>query len=350
MNVSRVSGWLLGGLLLAASDARAASPCIILVHGLQKNANTDTSYDAAWKYWLNQDKGTNFITTVTKGGALPHYTVGYNGTLAWWRDGAAGEVTREIIRAAEGRTDASGRFKCDRTFAAGGKFIVVAHSMGAVVMDYILGNSRSSDINYNKVARFDLVEKYVSKVYSLSGPHRGSQAADAVCGEHNADYCNNFGWAADHVFQKGSCNRGNSPDWIRTADSVQVKLYSSASRVPIYLTAGYESDLSSTCLAGEDDGAVQYASAFACAGNPRQHYNNGDKPVCDNREKMFSGSGMLRNMDAAHERHADIKDDSDRDQRKAIPDGLWWCNGVPCKPGTEVHTRLSTAEFLTRFH
>jgi hypothetical protein len=319
-----------GGLALAtAAFSTQAAPCLIFVHGKQTNTGTYTSYTNARNYWI-KDSG-DFVRTATKSFAASYYVVGYNGTKPYWDAQSAGEVANEIVAATNGTADGGGR-RCATTYANGGTFWIVAHSMGGAVMDYIMGNNDSSDPNYNAVGPFNTVASRVSMIITTGGAHRGSEGADAVCGQ-NSGFCN---WAASWI---QSCDTATY--WLRSADDVQVKTYSNPSPKTIYLTGGYEAMASSGCLTGEDDGVVQYASIYACSGSASASYNNGN--VCTSKQE----SSGFRNLDAGHENHDDERNDVDSDTRRAIPGGIWMCSGVPCSPDTVVQSSMTTARLVS---
>lgn len=324
---------LLGLLaLLATASAAMAQPCLIFVHGKQTDRNTYLSYTSARNYWVNG--GADFVRTATKSFATSYYVVGYDGTKPYWDALSAGEVANEIVNATNGGTDGGGR-RCALTWAQGGTFWVVAHSMGGAVMDFVLGNNDASDPNFNLNGPYDVVSQRVGLVVTTGGAHRGSQGADAVCGGSNF-LCNFIA-----IFIQ-SCD--SATYWLRTTDDVNVKTFANAPARTVYLTGGYEAIFgASACLNGEDDGVVQYASIFACGGSATASYSNSN--VCNNASKQeVSG---FRNLDAAHENHSDERDDSDSDVRKAIPDGLWTCSGVPCAPNTTVQSAMTTARFVS---
>jgi hypothetical protein len=316
---------------LALAGQAQAQPCLIFVHGKQTNTNTYTSYSAARNYWVNGS--ADFIRTATKGFATSYYVVGYNGTRPYWDALSAGEVANEIVNATNGGADAGGR-RCARTYAQGGTFWVVAHSMGGAVMDFILGNNDASDPNYNFNGPYDQVAARIGLAITTGGAHRGSEGADAVCFDNNL-LCNFIA-----IFIQ-SCD--DATWWLRSSDDVQVRTFSNPPARNVYLTGGYEAIFgASACLSGEDDGVVQYASIYACNGSATAGYNNSN--VCNNSNKQEAFG--FRNLDAAHENHSDERDDSDRDTRRQIPDGNWTCNGVPCSPNTVVANSMSTAQLI----
>jgi hypothetical protein len=321
----------MAAVLLSASLA-SAQPCLIFVHGKQTNTNTFTSYTAARNYWINGSRDA--IKTATKNFVASYYVVGYNGTQPWWGAQSAGEVANEIVNATNGGADGGGR-RCALTYAQGGTFWVVGHSMAGPIMDYILGNNDPSDPNFNAVGPFDQVAQRVSLAITFGGAHRGSQGADAVCGNNNL-FCNFIA-----LFIQ-SCDTATY--WLRSADDVQVRTYSNAPARSVYLTGGYEAIFgASACLSGEDDGIVQHASQFACNGSATAGYNNSN--VCNNSAKQES-SGFL-NLDSGHENHSDERDDSDSDTRKQVPGGIWTCNGVPCAPNTTVQSSMTSARLVS---
>lgn len=312
-------------LFLGAAAQAAAQPCMIFVHGKQTNTNTFTNWSSARNYWV--DGSRDFVATATKGFATPYYVVGYNGTRPFWDAQAAGEVANEIVNATNGGTDGGGN-----SCGSSSSYWVIAHSMGNTVMDFILGNNDSSDPNFNFNGPYSTVASRISLVMSLSGAHRGSEGADAVCG--NGGFLCNFiaGFIQD-------CD--DATFWLRSDDSVQVRSFANAPARTIYLTGGYEAIFgASACLSGEDDGVVQYASIYACSGSATASYNNSN--VCTSKQES---SGFV-NLDGAHENHDDIRDDTDRDTRKAIPGGIWTCGGSPCSPNTTVQSSMSTAQFI----
>jgi hypothetical protein len=325
------------GMVLAAAAALAApqvlaQPCFIFVHGKQTNTNTYTSYSAARNYWISGSR--DFVATATRGFTASYYVVGYNGTRPYWEPQAAGEVANEIVNATNGGADGGGR-RCALSWSQGGSFWVVAHSMGGPVMDFILGNDDPSDPNYNLNGPYSTAAQRTGLAITLSGAHRGSEGADAVCFGGNP-FCS---FAAQFI---QSCD--DATWWLRSSDDVQVKTYASAPARNVYLTAGYEAIFgASACLSGEDDGVVQYASAFACNGSATAGYDNSN--VCGNSAKQ-EASGFV-NLDGAHENHDDVRNDADRDTRRQVPNGIWTCGGSPCAPNTQVQSSMSSAQLVS---
>ena len=318
--------------VLAWSAPASAQPCFIFVHGKQTDTNTFTNWNSARAYWKNGS--LDFIKTATKNFASSHYVVGYNGTRPYWEAQAAGEVANEIVNATNGGADGGGN-RCARTWAQGGTFWVIAHSMGGTITDFILGNNDATDPNFNFNGPYDQVATRLALAITLGGAHRGSEGADAVC-QQSSGGCN---WAAQWI---QSCD--DATYWLRSADGVQVRTYSNAPARNVWLTGGYEAIFgASACLSGEDDGIVQHASQYACSGSATASYDNSN--VCSNSAKQESSG--FRNLDSAHENHSDERDDSDSDTRRAIPTGIWTCGGVPCSPNTVVQSSMTSARLVS---
>lgn len=325
-------GFCLLALGSASTVLAQSAPCLIHVHGKQTDTGTFTNWNNARGYWVNGSD--DFVRTVTRGFQTSHYVVGYNGTRPYWDAQAAGEVAAEIVNATNGGADGGGN-RCATSWSNGGTFWIVAHSMGGTVMDFILGNSRSSDPNFNLNGQYSTVAARTSLAITLGGAHRGSQGADAVCGDSGL-FCN---FLAAFI---QSCD--DATWWLRSSDDVQVRTFSNSPARNIFLTGGFEAIFgASACLSGEDDGVVQYASIFACGGSAGASYDNGN--VCGNSFKQES-SGFF-NLDGAHENHSDERDDSDSDERRQVPDGIWTCNGSPCAPNTQVTGSMTTARFIS---
>ncbi len=328
-------------LLFAATDVLAGQkPCFIFVHGMNVSNDTYVDWNKARSYWVkNAHDGVGYAT---KDFSASYYVVGYDGTQPYWEALAAGEVANEIANATTGGADGGGN-TCDKTYAEGGEFWVIAHSMGATIMDYILGNNDPSDPNYNYNGPYDTVAEHITRVITLGGAHRGSQIADHSCGFSQSRYCKGL------VGLFPTCDTGDTSAtwWLRSADDVQVRTYANAPAKDIYLIGGYEAGFqASLCLKGEDDGLVQYSSQFACDGPAIYSYNHSN--VCDNSYKQEI-SGFF-NLDTAHEGHLDQRNGNDQDDRRSIPDGYWTCGGQPCAPNTTVQTNMSSMQFISELY
>ncbi len=309
-----------------AALPRDGRNCYIFVHGKQTTNQSYYNWSVARAYWRDPTgivDGTIGVMMAYPYDQRSFYVVNYNGTVAWWDSTAGGTVAWQIVNATNGGTDNGGN-RCAYSYAQGGRFVVIAHSMGATIMDAILGNSRPGDSYYNYMGYpLSTVAQRIAYVISLAGAHRGSQLADAVC-QGSGSVCGNIAWWV------ASCD--NATYWLKTTEDVNVKNFANAPARNVWLIGGFRGRASSACLNGEDDGAVQYASQFACNGSATASYSN--PWVCSNSFKQ-EASGF-RNFDAVYEDHFGCKDCSQWGQRIAIADGVWLCGSAPCQPGTII--------------
>lgn len=334
---------------------QGGEPCLVFVHG-SRVADATSGYDwsqdwlAGRNHWrsyidvpgdlidgsdtVSTNPADDFIRAATNNFSRPHFVVRYNGAAEWWNSEAAGQVASEIVRATNGEFDGpigqADRSQCTTPWQNGGTFWVVAHSGGATVMDFILGNSRPTDPNFNFNGSYDQVASRITGVFSVAGAHRGSSLADTICNPGTG--CN----IAGH-------NCTNARRWLQTDESHQVYFYSSSPAKTVWLTGGYKGGPTSACLNGEDDAVLQYASIFACSGDANGSYNNSN--VCGSNSKQESAN--FRNLDGVYENHDDIRNNrSSTRERRSIPDGIWECDGQQCAPNLVVRSNLSTASFV----
>lgn len=325
----------------AAFLPRDGKNCYIFVHGKQTTNQSSYNWNVARAYWRDSAGTTDTISRMM---AYPFdrrsfYVVNYNGTAAWWDSTAGGTVAWQIVNATNGGSDNGGN-RCAYSYAQGGRFVVIAHSMGATIMDAILGNATPGDTYYNYMGYpLSTVAQRISYVISLSGVHRGSELADAVC-QGRSSVCGFIAWWV------ASCDAAT--DWLQTSNERAVNNYTNAPVRNVWLIGGYRGLASSVCLSGEDDGAVQYASQFACNGDARYPYNNAALPCGNGSQKKQKPSGFL-NFDAAYEDHIGCKDCSQWNKRLAITDGGWWCGSAKCAPGYIVSYSWATCDVLSQF-
>ena len=128
------------------TSAFAAPKCIIFVHGHRESSEIKFNYSKVEDYWIGYltwyfgDERThsygNGIDSATDRGYHYSYLVSYN-PLQSYAD-AAVEVAEQMKRAMSGLPDSGGRRFCP-TVSAGEptQYIVVAHSMGGVITDFI---------------------------------------------------------------------------------------------------------------------------------------------------------------------------------------------------------------------
>lgn len=309
--------------MAAFVPAALSAKCFIFVHG---HNSSNLTYTQARDYW--KKSGMDMAGYIAKDNQF--YIVNWNSTVYYW-DGAV-EVANKINNALAGGADGGG----NRCNAGETSYVVVAHSMGNPTLDYIMGNSRSTDPYYNYGgANFKNIADKVTVHVSVQGAHRGTYGADGICG--NASWMTNFISGVAGYFMGSSCDNGTAS--MQTADSWQVRTYANSPRTNVYLVSGYEAIFgSSALLNGEDDGLLSYASTFACSGSATASYSTSN--ICLNSAKQ-EVSGFY-NCDQRHENHDDGRNDVDRDTTKAVTGGCWGSS----TSGTTVRSGMSSAELV----
>ena len=311
------------GLVAFFAPAGLYAKCFIFVHG---HNSSNLTYSQARDYWK---KGSSDMAGyIAKDNQF--YIVNWDSTKYYWD--AAIEVAGKVNNALAGNADPGG----NRCLAGESSYVVVAHSMGNTTMDFILGNSRSTDPYYNYGgANFANIGNKVTVMAGVQGAHRGTTAADGICG--NSSWWLNAISGVVGFFMGSTCDNGTAS--LQTADSWQVKTYANSPNANVYLISGYEAIFgSSALLDGEDDGLLSYASTFACNGSASASYSTSN--ICLNSAKQES-SGFY-NCDQGHENHDDGRNDADRDTRKAVTGGCWGSS----TSGTTVRASMSSAELI----
>ena len=233
------------GLVAFFAPAGLYAKCFIFVHG---HNSSNLTYSQARDYWK---KGSSDMAGyIAKDNQF--YIVNWDSTKYYWD--AAIEVAGKVNNALAGNADPGG----NRCLAGESSYVVVAHSMGNTTMDFILGNSRSTDPYYNYGgANFANIGNKVTVMAGVQGAHRGTTAADGICG--NSSWWLNAISGVVGFFMGSTCDNGTAS--LQTADSWQVKTYANSPNANVYLISGYEAIFgSSALLDGEDDGLLSYAS------------------------------------------------------------------------------------------
>lgn len=304
-----------------AMPSKAEARCFIFVHGHSSSPLYPTWTDAR-NYWKN---GTSSDMAAFIGANNKFTIINYNTGIAYW-DGAK-EVAGKINTVLAGGNDGGGLNCVGQTV-----YSVIAHSMGNPVMDFILGNTRTSDPYYNYGgANFANIGAKVTTFIAVQGAHRGTEAANAVCGS-SSFLCNTMGWMAGIV--GNTCDAGTSS--LQTATSQTVNNYTNSPSVATYVIGGWKGMVTSGCLNGEDDGVIQYASSFACSGSATASYSTTN--VCSAKQKP---SGFYQG-DQSYEDHAEARNHSNQNERRSVYGGLWGNIAT----NTLVRSSMSTAELI----
>ena len=308
-------------LIVAAAaliPSAISAKCFIFVHGHTTKVFT---YTDARNYWKSGSQDMAYYI-----GKDNRYYIAYYNALNYYWDGAK-EVAGRINSALAGTADAGGN-----SCAAGEtSFVLVAHSMGNPVTDYIMGNSRSTDPYYNYGgANFKNIADKITTHVSVQGAHGGSSAAEGVCG--NSGWFKNVITGVIGFFIGSSCDKGTEslqPSWT-------VAQYANAPRTAVYLISGYEAIFgSSALLPGEDDGLLEYGTTFACP-NIATSYSTSNQ--CTTHQET---SGFY-NCDQSHENHDDGRNDKDRDTRRSVKSSSCWSSAV----NVQVRSAMSSAELI----
>ena len=293
--------------------------CFIFVHGHTDHAY---NYTDARNYWKKNSQDMAYLI----GKDNRYYIAYYNSHQYVWD--ASKEVAGRINSGLAGTADGGGN-----SCAAGEtSFVIVAHSMGNPVMDFIFGNSRSTDPYYNYGgANFKNIADKVTTHVSVQGAHGGSSAAEGVCG--NSSWWMNLVSGIAGFFIGSSCDLGTEslqPSW-------SIAQYANAPRTAVYLISGYEAIFgSSALLPGEDDGLLEYGTTFACSGSISTSYSTSNQ--CTTHQET---SGFY-NCDQSHENHDDGRNDVDRDTRKSVKSSSCWSSAV----NVQVRSSMSTGELI----
>jgi hypothetical protein len=269
----------------------------------------------------------NSVKTGSQGSSDNWTVVNWNALYAHWD--AAVEVAGKLNTILNGGNDGGGK-NCGAETSK----IIVAHSMGGVVMDFIMGNAKPGDPNYNYAgANFANVFAKTNRVITIQSPHNGTDSANAVCGGSSWG-CNTLAYFV------ASCDTGTAS--LQTLSSWQVATYANYPAVGTYMIGSYEAMLSSSCLNGEDDGVVAHSNAYACPlANALTSYSTSG--ICAAKQE----SANFWNGDQSHEDHDDGRNDYDQDDRLAISDthgGDWWSGNS--STGTEISGSMSSTEII----
>jgi hypothetical protein len=188
--------------LLAPRDARAAC-YVAFVHGHQ----TTASISGNLEYYWNPD-----VTLST-----PVGTENNRYSFTYWSALSKGCVVRRVTwnTTEHFRSRAPVVALALSTFITqnnipDGNLIVVAHSMGGLVMRYILNNGVAGAPSFG--ASYERVKKATKYLITSQSPHTGSRAADAVANEDANPYVHFF---ADVASALGHAPRDNGLDSMR---------------------------------------------------------------------------------------------------------------------------------------
>ena len=336
--------------ITAAGNATSTDACLIFVHGSRDL--DDGKYGTDWlnewntgrdywrSYYTNLDLFLNpnadqtvlssltddFIWAATGQFKRPFAIVRYNGAAPYWSGEAAGEVARQLATI----TDDGGPSCRTADNRPAEKFLVIAHSMGATVMDFILGNATVGDRFFDTAcevsidggfgacppgkAPFSTAVRRIAGVVSVGGAHKGSDLADVAFGRKSCR-------SAPQNLTKTDARL-----WLQTDPSHLVENFTSVPVRKVWLIGGFFGAPTSLCLPGQDDAILSYASQFACRIDGGFAYDADS--VCNNANKQKASNFL--NVDTVNETHDEERNNSGTPDafsgfgrtRASIPNGL----------------------------
>lgn len=212
-------GLVLAVTLLSVPLAAHATCYVAYVHGKLDSLGGGLSNltpgsgatdDDRRNYWRNGSSDTygDFVLWSGINAGCTVLVTGYDGTAGFWDAGASGAVAQQLNQFIQ------------QYAIPDGQLILVGHSMGGLVARWIVNNGVGGSAYYNYNGDYATITRKTRYVISVSGPHLGSPAADAVYGTSDT-LCGNFvgtlaGWLGE---------RTNATYWL---ESLQLE-YGSAS-------------------------------------------------------------------------------------------------------------------------
>jgi pimeloyl-ACP methyl ester carboxylesterase len=193
------------GPVITASQAVAyegePAPCFIaFVHGSGDNFHDEPMDSAAIRhYWSPDGSGAaSFIDGVVNASwprTCAVWRVGYDGNQSWWSDRAAGKVAASL------------HDFIDAYAIPDGAMTLIGHSMGGLVVRYVVNSGSPMAPFYNEYTwldprmDYDLVRRKTGRVLAVQAPLTGAQSADALFGRadngvtnRGADLIKALGW------------------------------------------------------------------------------------------------------------------------------------------------------------
>ena len=251
-------------LFALAGPAQAQSPpCYMaFVHGSGENLFDEAggeSSAAIERYWQADGRiDTSFMTGMAHAGCVT-WRIGYDGNQQWWSDRAAGRVASSL------------HDFIDKYQIPDGALTLVGHSMGGLVVRYVVNSGTPAAPYYNEYMvidprmDYDLVRRKTARIITVQAPHVGTQSADALFGH------------ADHNVTNGGANVIKVLGWrgITNATGVMTRSYMEAAgalggemgdearEVPLYTVSGFDTGVGSG-TGMDDDGKLDLAWILLC--------------------------------------------------------------------------------------
>ncbi|MBI5516872.1 MAG: hypothetical protein HY909_24010 [Deltaproteobacteria bacterium] len=171
-----------------ARTVARSEPCyVVYLPGYNNDSDPATTGEAERRdYWRRNRRDTwgDFVKWSSAEDdpedACTTLVAGYRAGVAFWEDAVAGSVTRQI-----------NDFITENSIPEG-RLLLVGHSLGGVVLRWIVNNGEPGSLYYNyEGSDYARVVRHTRYVITLASPHLGSQAADAVYRQGDT-FCGNF--------------------------------------------------------------------------------------------------------------------------------------------------------------
>ncbi len=179
---------------LVWTEASQAACYIVYIHGKGADQSPGVMTDAQRRGYWSPDgaESSNDFVRYSRGGCTT-LVAGYNGAAAFWDDDAAKRVADQINAFIT-------------TYNIGDRELrLVGHSMGGLVLRWILNNGVAGSAYYNyHSANYARIVQKTDYAITVATPHLGSEAADAVYGTSDT-LCGNFvGWIAGIIGERNN--------------------------------------------------------------------------------------------------------------------------------------------------
>jgi triacylglycerol esterase/lipase EstA (alpha/beta hydrolase family) len=146
---------------------------VAYIHGKGSNLTPGIASDTDRRnYWRNGSADTygDFVLWSGINAGCAVLVAGYDGTAAFWDASASGAVAQQL-----------NQFIAQNAIPDG-QLVLIGHSMGSLVSRWIVNNGVGGAAYYNYNGDYATVARKTRSIISVSGPHLGSPAADAVYG------------------------------------------------------------------------------------------------------------------------------------------------------------------------
>jgi pimeloyl-ACP methyl ester carboxylesterase len=257
----RAVGFAVAAVFLLGARAAAASCYVAFVHGSGEDMHDEPEGSARIDRYWSSDGGTgnSFVHGMARTSGCVIWRLGYDGNQQWWSDRAAGKVAKSL----HDFIDAYG--------IGDGELTLVGHSMGGVVIRYVVNSGMPGAPYYNEYTwlderiDYDLVRRKTGRIIAVQAPHTGAQSADALFGRADhavtntgADVIKILGWR-DITNATGVMTR----PYMEAAGAPGGEMGDEGREVPLYTVGSYALEDGSS-LGMDDDDKLDTAWVLLC--------------------------------------------------------------------------------------